>query len=92
LIPNLAMKEVVDAFLMDNEWANEYWVFDCWTRIEQPHTISSLMNELLLPASQEWNEKMLHRISLHAASINLFVTVFSFCYPHQMLCMIHPEF
>jgi hypothetical protein len=24
LIPNLAMKEVVDAFLMDNEWANEY--------------------------------------------------------------------
>lgn len=24
LIPNLAMKDVVDAFLMDNEWANEY--------------------------------------------------------------------
>ena len=24
LIPNLAMKEVVDAFLLENEWANEY--------------------------------------------------------------------
>lgn len=24
LIPNLAMKEVVDAFLIENEWANEY--------------------------------------------------------------------
>ncbi|RWS30914.1 E3 ubiquitin-protein ligase CHIP-like protein [Leptotrombidium deliense] len=24
LIPNLAMKEVVDAFLVENEWANEY--------------------------------------------------------------------
>jgi len=24
LIPNLAMKDVVDAFLAENEWANEY--------------------------------------------------------------------
>lgn len=24
LVPNLAMKEVVDAFLLENEWANEY--------------------------------------------------------------------
>ena len=24
LIPNLAMKEVVDGFLIENEWANEY--------------------------------------------------------------------
>lgn len=24
VIPNLAMKDVVDAFLADNEWANEY--------------------------------------------------------------------
>lgn len=24
LVPNLAMKEVVDAFLSENEWANEY--------------------------------------------------------------------
>lgn len=24
LIPNLSMKEVVDAFLLENEWASEY--------------------------------------------------------------------
>lgn len=24
LIPNLSMKEVVDSFLIENEWANEY--------------------------------------------------------------------
>ena len=24
LVPNLAMKEVVDAFLLENEWANDY--------------------------------------------------------------------
>jgi len=25
LIPNFAMKEVVDAFLQENEWALDYW-------------------------------------------------------------------
>ena len=25
LVPNYAMKEVVDVFLQENEWANDYW-------------------------------------------------------------------
>ena len=25
LIPNYAMKEVVDSFLVENEWAHDYW-------------------------------------------------------------------
>lgn len=34
LIPNFSMKEVVDAFLTENEWAHEYW-FDDLTSCRQ---------------------------------------------------------
>lgn len=26
LTPNLAMKEVVDNFILENEWVNDYWI------------------------------------------------------------------
>lgn len=42
LIPNLSMKEVVDSFLQENEWALDYWVLH-----SQPGSFKSLISFIL---------------------------------------------